>query len=157
VTTVSTPRPPAQSPAAPPQARIFRQPARPASETPALIRRETWDDVGFITIGPTKSYGYRCYPGSGNCRRIVRLFCGNGFEEAAYDVCFFHNRPATCDCADAVYRRKDETGRSCKHIRAVVALGLDRTDGDRVEAIEADAAALVRMVADVTAGAELPF
>jgi hypothetical protein len=132
--------------------RAFRQPAAPPSETPALVRRETWDDVGFITIGPVKSYGYRCYPGSGNCRRIVRLFVGNGFEEAAYDVCFFTDRPATCDCADAVYRRKDETGRTCKHIRAVVALELDKSDADRVAAIEADAAALAQWVADVTAG-----
>jgi hypothetical protein len=129
--------------------RAFRQPAAPTSETPALIRRESWDDVGHITIGPVKSYGYRCYPGHGNCRRIVRLFCGNGFEEAAYDVCFFTDRPATCDCADAVYRRKDETGATCKHIRAVVALGLDKSDAERVEAIEAGAAALTKAVAAI--------
>jgi hypothetical protein len=133
-----------------PQARAFRQPPRQVGETPALITRETAAGPGHITIGP-KGYGYRCYPGSGTCRRIVRLFVGNGFEEAAYDVCFFTDRPATCDCADAVYRRKDETGRTCKHIRAVVALELDKTDADRVAAVEDRAADLARRVAAVAA------
>jgi hypothetical protein len=105
-------------------ARAFRQPARKATETPALVRRETAEDVGLVTIGP-KGYGFRAYPGHLTCRRIVRLFTDNGFSGDSYDVAFFSDRPATCTCADFTYRRKDETGKTCRHIRAVVALELD--------------------------------
>jgi hypothetical protein len=131
--------------------RAFRQPAAPKSEVPALIRRESWNDPGFITIGP-KSYGYRCYPGNLACTRIVRLFTDNGFSGDSYDVSFHTDRPALCTCADFTFRRKNETGETCRHIRAIVALDLHRTDADRVRAIEADAAALARSVADVTTG-----
>jgi hypothetical protein len=136
--------------------RAFRQPAAPKSETPALIRRETWDDPGFITIG-SKSYGYRCYPGSGTCTRIVRLFTDNGFSGDSYDVSFHRDRPALCTCADFEFRRKGETGETCRHIRGVVALGLDKTDAERVDAIEADAAALARSVAAVRQSFEAGF
>jgi hypothetical protein len=136
--------------------RAFRQPAAAKSETPALIRRESWDDPGFITIGP-KSYGYRCYPGGGSCTRIVRLFTDNGFGGDSYDVSFHTDRPAVCTCADFVYRRRDEDGSTCRHVRAAVALDLHRTDAERVDAIEGGAAELARSVAALTAGAEPPF
>jgi hypothetical protein len=95
------------------------------SETPALVARETAADPGHITIGP-KGYGFRCYPGGRgtNCTGIVRLFTDNGFSGDSYDVSFHTDRPALCTCGDFTFRRKDQTGETCRHIRAVVALDL---------------------------------
>lgn len=107
--------------------RAFRQPARPASQIPALINRETFDDVGLLTIG-SSSYGYRCYPGSGECRRIVRLFTDAGFGNDSYDVSFHREHNPLCTCPDFVYRRRDEDGSACKHIRGVESLGLHKSD-----------------------------
>jgi hypothetical protein len=103
--------------------RAFREPDRPVSETPALVARETTADPGLIKIGP-KGYGFRCYPGSGTCTRIVRLFTDNGFSGDSYDVSFHTGRPPLCTCGDFTFRRKDQTGETCRHIRAVVALDL---------------------------------
>lgn len=135
-------------------ARAFKQVAAPKSETPALITRETFEDVGHVLIG-SKGYGYRAYPGNLTCKRIVRLFGDNGFSGDSYDVSFHTDRPATCTCADAIYRRKDETGQTCKHIRGVVALSLHQTDAERVEAIEARTAEIGRQVAALVAGGRL--
>src|SRR5262245_60256281 len=113
-------------------ARAFKSPPAPVPESPALVRPETWEDVGLLLIG-TKQYGYRCFPGHApaGCTRIVRLFQGDGFADETYDVSFHvHHRPE-CTCADYVYRRKanahaeaGEHATTCKHIRAVIALDL---------------------------------
>ena len=50
---------------------------------------------------------------------------GNG---RTYDVAESDHGPE-CDCGDAIYRR-DGTGASCKHIRALSALGLIALDGE---------------------------
>src|SRR4051812_5306339 len=80
-------------------ARAFRQPPRPVSETPALVARETAADPGLLTIGP-KGYGFRCYPGSGTCTHVVRLYTDNGFSGDSYDVSFHAFGPTLCTCAD---------------------------------------------------------
>ena len=100
---------------------------KPTTETPALIRRESWDDVGLVLIG-AKGYGYRRYPGHLTCTAIVRLFSDNGFGGEAHDVSFHTDRRPVCTCADFEFRRKGETGETCKHIRATVALGIHQTD-----------------------------
>ena len=108
----------------------------PATMTPALSARETWETPGLLMIG-LKSYGYRCYPGGRgtDCRRIVRLYTDAGFGGDSYDVSFHSGGPARCTCADATFR-----GRECKHVRAIVALGLHLSD-EEFEAAELDAAA----------------
>src|SRR5262245_43367878 len=100
---------------------------RPAPDPAALIAPETWQDPGLLLIGE-KKYGFRCYPGHppAGCTRIVRLFQGDGFADETYDVSFHTDRPPLCTCPDHVFRRKDETGDSCKHVRACEALELDR-------------------------------
>lgn len=103
--------------------RAFKSPRPEASEVPALVAPETWRDAGRVLIGP-KRYGFRSYPGHLGCVRVVRLFTDDGFGGDSYDVSLHADRPALCTCADFVYRRKDETGRTCKHVRAVAALGL---------------------------------
>jgi hypothetical protein len=109
-------------------ARAFKSPPAPVSETPALVRPETWQDPGLLTIGP-KSYGYRSSPGNpdAGCARIVRLFQGDGFADETYDVSFHTLHGPLCTCADFTYRDKEATGETCKHVRAVAALELDRS------------------------------
>src|SRR5262245_42432006 len=99
-------------------ARAFKSPPAPAPELPAQITSETWQDPCLLLIG-TKPYGYRCFPGNpaAGCTRVVRRFLGDGFVDETYDVSFHIDRPPLCTCPDHVYRRKNETGESCKHVR----------------------------------------
>jgi hypothetical protein len=108
----------------------YRDPPAPPSETPALIRPETWQDPGLLLIGP-KRYGFRVHPGNrdAGCTRVVRLFLGDGFADETYDVSFHVGGPALCTCPDYVYRAKEGKGETCRHVRAVVALELDRKGG----------------------------
>jgi hypothetical protein len=108
-------------------ARAFKSPKPVVSEVPGLSRPESVDDVGILTIGP-KRYGFRCYPGNraSLCTRIVRLFTDDGFGGDSYDVSFHGDGPTLCTCPDFIYRRKDERGETCRHIRAVQALELDK-------------------------------
>lgn len=103
--------------------RAFKGPKPEVSEVPALVRPETWEDVGTLTIGP-KSYGFRIYPGHLTCTKVVRLFTDGGFAADGYDVTFHTDGPTLCTCPDFTYRQKANKNETCRHIRAVVALEL---------------------------------
>lgn len=52
--------------------------------------------------------------------QVVRLTKADG---TAYDCCHTPHG-LTCDCADFIYRRREEDGSLCKHLQAVVKEGV---------------------------------
>lgn len=90
----------------------------PGAATPAT-RKATPPDTCRMTITIRGvAYSARPIPNpDGRAYRLRRLDTGE-----VYDVAEGEWGPC-CDCADAAFRR-DGTGTSCKHVRALAALGL---------------------------------